>query len=118
MVLYLSHIDTKKEIAFKTLNEELLKDVILQMEKDLAMTAIDHRFESQTPDHLVKSLADVVAKADRNNRLADLLYRVDVNYQFDQIPNYEELALLLWNRVTQKVWFRRLYSKGDTTNIQ
>lgn len=88
------------------------------MEKDLAMTAIHHEFLHMEPEQLVRSLTEVVSKADRGHRLADLLYRVDLKYTFDQAPNYRDLAEQLWNRVTQKVWFRKLYAQRDATKLE
>lgn len=114
IILYLGHIHTKKEIQLKSANEELLNEVVAQMEKDLAMTAIRHEFLNSEPIQLINSLAKVVSNADRDHRLADLLYRVDLKYEFKQKPDYMDLSEKLWNRVTQKVWFRNLYAKGET----
>ena len=47
---------------------------------------------------------------DHQYNLANLLYRVDLVYTLDGIPDYEDLAERLWDRVLKKVWTRKLLS--------
>jgi hypothetical protein len=110
-VRYLSHIDAKKDIILQTVNAELLKEVIAQMEKDLAMSAMRHDFHAQNADQLIQELSSVLNKQDRVQGLSNLLYRIDLPESQHAFNSYEELALALWNRVSQKVWLRRKYKK-------
>lgn len=110
---YLSHIDTKKAIQFKSMNAELLKEVVSQMEKDLALSGLNHEFVANEPEALMRDMTQLVRTFDHHHNLANLLYRVDLNYDLSGIPDYSDLAERLWDRVLKKVWTRKLLSDRE-----
>lgn len=85
------------------------------MEKEIEMSGELLKFETSDISDLLKNMSDFLASIDRGTRLQNLLYRVDVNLGLMQqdLPYYESISLLLWNRVLQKVWFRQQFKIGN-----
>ena len=95
------------------MNAELLKEVVSQMEKDLALSGLNHEFVANDPGSLMRDMAQLVKTFDHHHNLANLLYRVDLKYDLTGIPDYSDLAERLWDRVLKKVWTRKLLSKSE-----
>lgn len=97
------------------MNADLLLQVVEQMEKDLALSGNPHTFLSTDAIGLIQELAAVAHKLENSGQLPNLLYRIDLR-QDDWSPgSQEQLAKLLWDRVTQKVWFR-IHWSGEGRN--
>ncbi|PCJ62787.1 MAG: hypothetical protein COA58_16625 [Bacteroidetes bacterium] len=99
---------------FLTSNKTTLIEVIAQMEKELQMSGENHVFKNEGAEKLILELSSFLKTMDTGSRVENLLYRVDVNLSKldDNLPHYEALATLLWNRVFQKVWFRNQFKTG------
>ena len=111
IIVYLSHINTKKDIVFQKADLGLLQEIVAQMEKDIALSGEQYTFEAEDIPGLIMELAQLCRRFDKGAQLENLLYRVDLKPKFGSIPDYEVLANKLWDRSFQKVWFRRVYSK-------
>lgn len=85
------------------------------MEKEIEMSGESFQFVSSEPSVLRADMSDFLISIDKGSRLQNLLYRVDVNTALinQNLPYYDSLALLLWNRVLQKVWFREQFKIGN-----
>ncbi|MBR9860498.1 hypothetical protein GYB22_07055 [bacterium] len=81
------------------------------MEKDLALAGFSYSFVSSESKSLIKELRSFLKKQDQKRDLRNIFYQTDVNIQSKNIAldDYESLAILLWNRVLQKVVSRKLY---------
>ena len=111
---YLCHnnvLETNNDIDFDSIKEVDLIDVVNQLEKDIQSSGESYSFKSVQPDELIDELASFLGKIDRGSRLSNLLYRIDVNITKMQVNDSYYLALskMIWNRVFQKVWFRKNY---------
>ncbi len=104
-------LETNNDIEFESVQDVDLKDVINQLEKDIQSSGERYEFKSLTPANLIKELSDYLAKVDKGSRLNNLLYRIDVSMAKMDVkkPYYLALSNLVWNRVFQKVWFRKNY---------
>jgi hypothetical protein len=83
------------------------------MEKEIQMSGEQYVFGGEKPSYLIAELADFLKNIDSGTRVANLFYRIDIDphKKSDQLPHYEALATLAWNRVFQKVWFRKRYKQ-------
>jgi len=101
----------KNQIQFSTANESLLKEVVLQLEKDLEMSGNKHVFINAAPKGLVIELKMVLESIDQLGKMQSLLYRIDLNVNKLQIGEdfYQSLSLFVWDRILQKVWFRKQF---------
>jgi hypothetical protein len=90
-------------------NEIPLTDVIAQMEKEIQMSGEQYAFSSKEPTLLICEMAFYLKSIDTGARVANLFYRIDIDPTSKNVklPYYEALAKLAWNRVFQKVWFRK-----------
>ena len=104
-------LETNNDIDFDSIKEVDLIDVVNQLEKDIQSSGESYSFKSVQPDELIDELASFLGKIDRGSRLSNLLYRIDVNITKMQVNDSYYLALskMIWNRVFQKVWFRKNY---------
>ena len=61
--------------------------------------------------NLIAELSTFLKQIDSGTRIDNLFYRIDINpaKKDDKLPYYEALATLAWNRVFQKVWFRKSF---------
>jgi hypothetical protein len=101
-------LETNNDIDFTTNNEIPISDVVAQMEKEIQMSGEQYSFVSDRPVQLINELAAFLQQIDRGTRIENLLYRIDISpaKKDEKLPYYEGLAILAWNRVFQKVWFR------------
>jgi hypothetical protein len=102
-------LETNNDIDFSTNNDIPIEEVIAQMEKELQMSGEYYVFTSADPPLLIRELADYLSNIKTSYGIANLFYRIDVSTKKadPSLPTYEALSLLAWNRVFQKVWFRR-----------
>ena len=102
-------LETNNDIDFSTNNLIPIADVVAQMEKEIQMSGEQKTFNSDNPTQLITALAAFLKQIDSGTRVQNLFYRIDINpaKKDDNLPYYEALATLAWNRVFQKVWFRR-----------
>jgi len=100
-----------QQVLFANANESLLKEVVLQMEKDLEMSGNKHQFISSNPAELIIELKKVLAVIDNIGKMQSLLYRIDLNINKMEIGEdfYHSLSLFVWDRILQKVWFRKQF---------
>ncbi len=100
---------------FTEANDIPIEEVIIQMEKELQMSGEQHTFMADLPESLIAELAALLTKIDRGTRVQNLFYRIDINpaKANSKMPHYEGLAAFAWNRVFQKVWFRRNFKTGN-----
>jgi len=108
-------LEANNDIDFTSNNEIPLEQVIAQMEKELAMSGEEHIFASKNPSSLIRELSTVLKKIDKGTRITNLFYRIDVNpiKANAELPYYDGLSALAWNRVFQKVWFRTNFKTGN-----
>lgn len=99
----------KQELTIADCDNDLLREVIAQMEKEFAMAGERLQFISKDALSLVKELAHWIKG---QNGIENLLYRVDVSLHKieSSLPYDEALAIALWERVFQKVWFRKQFA--------
>ncbi|MFY0644479.1 MAG: hypothetical protein JXR19_08435 [Bacteroidia bacterium] len=90
-----------------------MKEVIVQMEKDLQMSALEYRFKSIDPYELISELENHLLKMDKYHDLRNFFYRVDLPQKWLTSSNYHELAEKLWDRELKKVWIRKTYSNNS-----
>jgi hypothetical protein len=104
-------LEANNDIDFSTNNDIPIEDVIAQMEKELQMSGEYYVFTTKEPLSLIAELADYMSTITTSYGIANLFYRIDVNPSKadTNLPKYRALSLLAWNRVFQKVWFRRNY---------
>ncbi|MEY2924532.1 MAG: hypothetical protein RLZZ337_1080 [Bacteroidota bacterium] len=104
-------LETNNDIDFASNNDIPINEVISQMEKELEMSGEHHHFVANEPLRLIDELMRFLKQIDTGTRLANLFYRIDVNpaKANEKLSHYEGLAVLAWNRVFQKVWFRKNY---------
>ncbi|NNJ55191.1 MAG: hypothetical protein HKP14_03635 [Bacteroidia bacterium] len=104
-------LETNNDIEFESIQEVDLIDVVNQLEKDIQSSGERYEFTSETPENLISELSDYLKKVDKGTRLSNLLYRIDVNtaYMDPKQPYYVSLSRVIWNRIFQKVWFRKNY---------
>jgi hypothetical protein len=102
-------LEANNGIDFTTNNDIPIEEVIAQMEKEFQMSGEQYSFKHTMPGNLVDELAQLLSCIDIGTRVANLFYRIDINpaKATKHLPHYEALAVLAWNRVFQKVWFRR-----------
>ena len=103
--------------------EGILKEVIVQLNKDLTLSGIEYEFDinSEKNKFIVTLLNWIEATLSENeNILFNFLYRVDVNQQLiysnDGLPQ-ENLLQLILNRELQKVVLKRQYSSGSNSSL-
>ncbi len=96
---------------FTTNTEFALTDIIAQMEKELQMSGENHIFSATTPSSLIHELADYLDGMQSGVRISNLFYRIDVNPNEAKanLPYYNALAELAWNRVFKKIWIKKRY---------
>jgi hypothetical protein len=104
-------LETNNDIDFSTNNDIPIEDVIAQMEKELQMSGEYYVFTSAEPPLLIQELATYLNSIKTSYGIANSFYRIDVSTKKanPELQTYEALSLLAWNRVFQKVWFRRNY---------
>jgi glycogen synthase len=88
-----------------------LKDLVLQLEKDLQMSGTGYCFKSQHAHELIEELAEQLKVIDQDRGLDSLFYRIDMNpSHFDfALNDYAQLSLKIWDRIFKKVWTRKNY---------
>ena len=108
-------LETNNDIEFTNNNEIPIEEVIAQMEKEIQMSGEQHTFECNQPGSLVTELSALLKQIDKGARIDNLFYRIDVNpaKKDNKLPYYDALALLAWNRVFKKVWFRKEFKTGN-----
>lgn len=108
-------LEANNDIDFANNNEIPIHEVILQMEKELSMSGESLNFKSKVADELITELTHHLKKIDTGTRIANLFYRIDIHPSKidNQLPYYQALAVLAWNRVFQKVWFRKNFKTGN-----
>ena len=108
-------LETNNDIQFSNNNEIPIEEVITQMEKEIQMSGEQHTFESVQAEPLVKELSTFLKQIDTGTRVDNLFYRIDLNpaKKDNNLPYYEALAILAWNRVFKKVWFRSSFKTGN-----
>ena len=94
-----------------------MKEVVGQMEKDLALSGHQFQFSSLSSEDLIKELFEMLMKVDKRGQLNNLLYRVDINPSAITEHTLDGLAELIWNRELKKVLFRKMYSKQATPTV-
>lgn len=96
-------------------DEKLIKMLVEQINKDLALAGVDDRYETKIKiEDLIKSLSLLIEKLfnGRYDSYLSLIYRVDVSEkEMIKINSrskliYEDLAKVILKRELQKVWFR------------
>jgi len=104
-------LETNNDIDFSTNNDIPIDDVIAQMGKELQMSGEYYVFTSAETPLLIQELATYLNSIKTSYGIANLFYRIDVSTKKanPELQTYEALSLLAWNRVFQKVWFRRNY---------
>ena len=104
-------LESNNGIEFTNNNKIPLVEVITQMEKEIQMSGEQYAFGSDTPLNLIAELSTFLKQIDSSTRIDNLFYRIDINpaKKDDKLPYYEALAILAWNRVFQKVWFRKSF---------
>lgn len=102
-------LETNNDIEFESIKEIDLIDVINQLEKDIQSSGEYYSFSSDNAASLIAELAHFLQKIDSGKRILNLLYRIDVNAnKIDANDHYYlSLSKAIWNRVFQKVWFRK-----------
>ena len=108
-------LETNNDIQFANNNEIPLEEVITQMEKEIQMSGEQYTFSCKQAGSLVKELSLFLKQIDCGNRVENLFYRIDIDptKKDRNIPHYESLSTLAWNRVFRKVWFRREFKTGN-----
>ena len=90
-----------------------MSEVIAQMEKEIYSSGVPLKHYIKTistsPHDLIADLAKFIKLIDSGTQVQNLFYRIDINpaKKDGKRQYYEALATLAWNRVFQKVWFRR-----------
>jgi hypothetical protein len=106
-------LETNNDIDFTTNNEVPMSEVIAQMEKEIYSSGVPLKHYTKTistsPHDLIADLAKFIKLIDSGTQVQNLFYRIDINpaKKDGKLQYYEALATLAWNRVFQKVWFRR-----------
>lgn len=102
---------------------DILKEVILQLNKDLTLSGIEYEFSlGLQKDDFVEELRGWIEKTliENESILFNFLYRVDVKqeliYTNDGLP-HENLLRLILNRELQKVVLKRQFSSGSNSII-
>jgi len=108
-------LETNNDIDFASNNEIPLEEVVVQMEKEIQMSGEQYFFKGINTDSLLDELATFLKQIDTGTRVDNLCYRIDINptKKDSQLPYYKALALLAWNRVFKKVWFRNSFKTGN-----
>ena len=103
------------------LEEDVLKKVIEQLNKDLMLSGIEYKFDTNSEktkfiDTFLFWIETILSE--NENLLFNFLYRVDVDqksiYSKDGLPQ-ENLLRLILNRELQKVVLKRQYSSGTNS---
>lgn len=101
--------------------EDILKKVIGQLNKDLILSGIEYKFDvNSEKDAFIDAMLIFLETtlSENENRLFSFLYQVDVDqkyiYSKDLMPQ-ENLLRLILNRELQKVVLKRLYSSGTSS---
>lgn len=87
-----------------------MKEVVIQMEKDLALSGQQYAFLALNAQELQHELVKILLDLSNRGQLNNLLYRVDLNPNLISDNSLVELAKLIWNKELKKVLFRKLYS--------
>ncbi len=104
-------LESNNGIEFTNNNKIPLVEVIAQMEKEIQMSGEQYTFGRDTPLNLIAELSIFLKQIDSGTRIDNLFYRIDINpaKKDDKLTYYKALATLAWNRVFQKVWFRKSF---------
>ncbi|MDE1206210.1 hypothetical protein [Tenacibaculum larymnensis] len=114
---YQNSIDLLTNVA----NQELYKQLVVQLNKDFSLTGIDLTFsENNTPlelkEELQKSIKELVLHD--FSSYTNLLYRIDVSEKDSQITESndidkytENVTFLILKRIWKKVWFKNQFSE-------
>jgi len=103
------------------LEEDVLKKVIEQLNKDLMLSGIEYKFDTNSEktkfiDTFLFWIETILSE--NENLLFNFLYRVDVDqksiYSKDGLPQ-ENLLRLILDRELQKVVLKRQYSSGTNS---
>lgn len=102
-------LQPNKETDLSNFTTIQLEELVVQLEKDLRHSGEIYEFKKLNAEGLSEELTSLLSKLDRGSRLENILYRVDVNLnKIDtRLPHYQGLSRLIWNRIFQKVWFRK-----------
>ena len=107
--------------GFSLEESDLLKKVIEQLNKDLMLSGIEYKFDTNSEktkfiDTFLFWIETILSE--NENVLFNFLYRVDVDqksiYSKDALPQ-ENLLRLILNRELQKVVLKRQYSSGTSS---
>lgn len=107
--------------GFSLEESDLLKKVIEQLNKDLMLSGIDYKFDTNSEktkfiDTFLFWIETILSE--NENILFNFLYRVDVDqksiYPKDGLPQ-ENLLRLILNRELQKVVLKRQHSSGTNS---
>jgi len=96
-----------------------MSEVVAQMEKEIYSSGVPLEHYTKTistnPHDLIANLATFIKLIDSGTHVQNLFYRVDINpaKKDEKLPYYKALATLAWNRVFQKVWFRKNFKTGN-----
>jgi hypothetical protein len=111
---------SNKKDALQSLSKleqmEMLKKLIMQLNKDLSLSGIDTQFDiSWNPESLISNLTKIIATLLEKDyqKFMNFLYRIDipekklgniVTSDFSEAVN--EIVLMVLKKEWQKVWFR------------
>ena len=110
----------KKNDALQSLSKlgqmDMLKKLIMQLNKDLALSGIETQFNiNWSPEMLISNLNKVIALLMEKNfqNFQNFLYRVDISEKklgFISTSDFHEtvntISLMILKKEWQKVWFR------------
>lgn len=103
--------------------EELRPTALEQLHKDLGF------YQEEGPQNLENPLPElntILRKVGQDRlRMMQLLYRIDVDSaqletvltEHQQDSAWQHLAALVWHRVLRKVWLRREFSRGFSSDL-
>ncbi len=111
-------LETKNDKDFASNNEILINEIVAQMEKELQMCGEQHTFQTASPIALIQELASFFIELKSTQRLSNIVYRIDINLKAKGVGLHEteRVAELAWDRVFQKVWFRKKYRETQNTS--
>jgi hypothetical protein len=111
---------SNKKDALQSLSKleqmEMLKKLIMQLNKDLSLSGIDTQFDiSWNPESLISNLTKIIATLLEKDyqKFMNFLYRIDIpekkignitTSDFNEAVN--EIVLMVLKKEWQKVWFR------------
>ena len=105
-------LEGDNKIDLYTCTDELLRDVIAQMEKDISLSGDSYSFISTTARDLIREMEAFIGTT---KRLSNLMYSADIT--FTQPPEHQDLnhhiSVQIWNRILQKVLIRNTIKTGS-----